>query len=370
MNSSIVAADVISMDSELPLKKRDSISSASGTIPKLGMKMSKSEKLLTDIQVMRARGATEQQIVQKIFEDVPRCISGIYERLEYMFLQAISTGLTVVPSDENTGTGIRVEFGYSDANKFNPVVKWGEDGYKPISDIQRVISEAASRGYVITNILLDPVSYRLLRTSNEAKTLYGYSIGIANTLLIPTATQFDALIADELKVKLEVIDRSVRYEKNGKQTAVRPFAENTLVFLTTEQVGKLVYGILAEQENPVSGVEYQTIDNFILLSKYSKNDPLQEFTSSQALVLPVIENVDSIFLLNTQDGIEVSTDEVEGDATITIGDNTYNKAEVITALNEMGVRTSSNISDVKLIAKINTLSDEQKSELLEAITPI
>lgn len=369
INKSIVAADVVSMDSPLPLKKRDAISTASGTIPKLGMKMDKSEKLLTDIQIMQARGATEAQIVQKIFEDTPRVIGGIYERLEYMFLKALSTGIMLVPDSENVGAGIRVNFGYKESNKFGVQTKWGEEDYAPLSDIERVITLAAEKGDIITTIALDRASYNLIRKSDEAKTLYAASIGnfTGNAQLIPTPTQFDAIVSDEYKVKFLVIDRSVRYEKNGKQTPVKPFAENTLVFLTTEQVGTLVYGILAEETNPVAGVEYQKVDSYILVSKYSKNDPLREFTSSQALVLPVIENVESIYLMNTQEAQEIDETEVEGDADITIYEQTLTKADVIAALKEIGVKVAPNIGDKKLIEKINELSDEDEAKLKELL---
>jgi len=369
VNTSIVAADVVAMDSPLPLKKRDSITSASGTIPKLGMKMSKSEKLLTDIQIMQARGATEQQIVQKIFEDVPRVIGGINERLEFMFLRALSTGVMLVEDSETVGTGIRVSFGFLGKNSFSAVKKWGEGGYTPISDIERMLTKAGEENDVITTIALDRASYNLIRNSEESKALYAASIGnyTGNNQIIPTPSQFDAIIADEYKVKFLVIERAVRYEKNGKQISVKPFAEKTLVFLTTEQVGRLVYGILAEESNPVAGVSYQKVDNYILVSKYSKNDPLQEFTSSQALALPVIENVDSIYVLKTEEGQEVDENEEEGDNDITIFGSEVEKADVIAAVNVLGVKTPTNISDAKLIEKINELSEEQKAALKKAL---
>jgi hypothetical protein len=369
MNNSIVAADVVAMDSPLPLKKRPSISTASGTIPKLGMKMQKSEKLLSDIQVMRARGATEAQIAQKIFEDVPRVITGVYERLEYMFLQALSTGVTLVPDSENVGAGIRVNFGYKDGNKYGVTKKWRAEGYTPISDIERVVTKAAENSDIITTIALDKAQYNLIRKSNEAKSIYAASIGnfTGNNQIIPTPSQFNAIIADEYKINFLVIDRAVRYEKDGKQTIVKPFAENTLVFLTTEQVGKLAYGILAEKVNPVAGVAYQEVDSYILVSKYSKNDPLREFTTSQALALTVIENIDAIYILNTQEAQKVAANEVDGDANITIYETEFVKADVIAALEFIGVKTSPKISDAKLIEKINKLSDEQEASLKEVL---
>jgi len=49
----------------------------------------------------------------------------------------------------------------------------------------------------------------------------------------------------------------------------------------------------------VAGVTYQMADDFILASRYSTNDPLQEITASQAMVVPIINNVDRIYTLDT-----------------------------------------------------------------------
>ena len=88
-----VAADVVSLDSELPLKTRDSIETASGEIPKLGMKLYLTEKQMKDIDAMIAQSLPLNQIVNKIFNDLPRCLEGVWERIEDMFLSELSTGI-------------------------------------------------------------------------------------------------------------------------------------------------------------------------------------------------------------------------------------------------------------------------------------
>ena len=144
VNSSIVAADVVAMDSPLPLKKRDVYSKASGDLPKIGMKLFKGEKLISDVNIMVAKGTAEAQIVQKIFEDLPRCQKGVYEQLEFCFLQGLSDGVTLVPEEGNTGIGIRVDYGYKDENKFGVSKKWGTTGYTPLSDIANTVLEQVS----------------------------------------------------------------------------------------------------------------------------------------------------------------------------------------------------------------------------------
>jgi hypothetical protein len=374
VSKSIVAADVVDIDSPLPIKKRDAISRAGGEIPMIGMGMSKHAKLIQRIRNKKNEGATEKQMIGVIFDDLPRVITGVYERLEWMFLQALSTGMTLIQDENNVGVGTRVDFGYKDSNKYGAAVKWGREGYTPISDIERVISKAYENADVITTIALNKAAYNQIRKSEEAKALHAGASGnfTGNSLVIPTASQFNEIMADEYGVKFIVIDRSIRIEKDGKQTSVRPFAENTLVFLPSERVGSLIYTILAEQdaEFRVKNVDYQIVDSYILVSKYSETNPLREHTNSQALVMPVIENTDSIYILNTQEAIEVDAGEVEGDANITLYGAPYSRDTVIGILRAVGLTVAHNISDKKLIDKINGLSDADEKKVKELLANI
>ena len=71
--------------------------------------------------------------------------------------------------------------------------------------------------------------------------------------------------------------------------------------MPSSTVGRLVYGTLAEETNPVQDVDYQKSGSHILVSKYSKTDPLEEFTAAQALCMPVIDGADSIYMLTADE---------------------------------------------------------------------
>lgn len=304
INGSIVAADIVAMDSPLPLKRRDSLAKASGDLPKLGIKLKKGEKLISDINVMRARGASDLQIVQKLFDDMPKSIDAVRERLEAIFLLGLSTGVGLVPS-EQSAQGVRIDYGYLPQNKLLASTKWGEAGYTPMTDTAKVFEKATADGNTITTIMLSRAAFNKMRNSDEGKRLaasYAGTVIVATAdLPVPTPGNFQSAYKDEYGADLQIVDRTVYIEgANGKRTPIKPFDENALVFLTTTNVGRKLYGTLAEETNPVAGVEYQKALGFILVSKYSKNDPLEEYTSSQALAVPVIDGVDAIYLLNTQ----------------------------------------------------------------------
>lgn len=363
-----VMAHVISLDSELPLTKRDTISTATGHVPKIGIKMRKSEKDITDIQLMAARGAKESEIVTKLFNDVPRVVNAVKERIEFMFLQAISTGKTIITDSENQGVAIEADFKFLDKNKFFPIKNWGASGFTPISDVKRVLdnSEGGLRYMMISKKL-----YNIMRTSQEAKELHANSIGLvvlSNSVLpTPTIPQFNAAFEAETGLSLIVVDRNIKFEAaNGTRTTLTPFSQTACVFLQDTNVGRLVYGTLAEKTNPVASVTYQDVDTYILLSKYSKNDPLQEFTSAQALALPVIDNVDTIYLLDTA-GAETDS-QTEGDANFAFDGVTYTKSTVLTAAAANGVTVPSGATDAELLVILNGVSKKVKDAIKAAST--
>jgi len=371
VDTTFVAADVVAMDSELPLKKRDSLQAATGDLPKLGIKMRLGEKQLNNLNLLKARGNKEAQIVQKMTNDAVKCVTGIDERNEAVFLQGLSEGITLVDDEDNIGTGIRVDFKYPDKNKFGVIKRWRGKDIRPISDIMRVIKAASDDNNTVSTVMMSKEAYDLMIQSNEAKELaanYSGILVLENSILpTPLPPLFDAAFSSRTGCKIKIVDRVVKIEKDGKVKNIKPWNTNKVIFLPSEQVGALVYGTLAEETNPVNGVNYTKANPYVLVSKYSKNDPLQEFTSAQALCLPIIENVDQIFQMDITEALKMDSAEIEGDATITLWETVYQKADVIAALNAMEIKTGSGISDANLIKKVNTLSDEQKAKLKEAL---
>lgn len=304
-NNVHVKADIVSMDSSLPLKKRGSLQKVTGDIPKQGMKLSIREQALTNLQRMVKLGVPESQIVAKLFEDVAKVIIGVNESNEAIFLEALSTGQAEITDTENVGTSIRVDFGYLTGNKFGVSTLWSTPASsEAINDVQKVLDYAAAKGSIVTDVWMDETAFRGFINSTQVKELIAYAQGFVGGLgNIPTPNFQKAkdILESELRVRLNpLIRRKVMAEKNGIQTALTPWADGRIVFTCSPKVGNLVWADLAEKVSPLKHVTYQVADEHILVSKYGVNDPFAEFTSSQSLSLPVIGNVDQIFTLDTK----------------------------------------------------------------------
>lgn len=299
-----VAADVVAMDSDLPLKKRDSHGKASGEIPKMGMKLRLNERQIKDLMTLRQLGGREPQIVRSLFEDTAKVIEGVEERIEALFLQGFSTGVILLDDDKNTGTGIRLDFGYPAENQYGASVLWSDNANaKPWDDIELVIQAASDAGVALNTCFLDRTAYNYLINNAQTKELYAFNIGFVGTAPVPPLDieKLNSVAGARNGFRFEIVDRSVRTEKNGVQTAYKPWADGRLVFTSREQVGSLIWTDLAEMGAPVDGVSYQTANEYTLVSKYRKNTPsLSEWTSSQAMVIPVISNVDEIYTIDSK----------------------------------------------------------------------
>ncbi|NQY43951.1 MAG: major capsid protein, partial [Legionellales bacterium] len=339
----------------------DVIYKEEGDIPKLGMKLALDERTMTDLDLMERSSASNaaKEIIKKLFGDTKKVIYGVYEQSEFLFLQALSTGLMIVKEENNVGTGIRVDFGHPAKNKFGASVKWSDTSAKPIDDIERIIDKASESGDVIQHVLMDKTSFNSFKNNAQVKELYAAHIGITGSNIpTPSLKKVNEALLEDKEVQIQIINRSVNFEKNGVRTTVKAWEPNKVVFLTSLEVGTLSYGTLAEENHKAKHVEYQKADDYILVSKYHKNDPLREFTTSQALVVPVIDNVDSIYILDAE---EAATDtQTEGDVNFDYEGTSYTKQSVVDAINLADATLKALISnqDSTLLNKINKLSEE------------
>jgi hypothetical protein len=304
--NSRVSADYVAMDSSLPLKRRPSISKASGDIVKSGMELWLNEKQLTELDTMIAQRVDNSEIIAKLLADTPKVISGIYELTEKSFLEGLSTGITVIDDSENVGTGVRMDYGYLDANKFGVSVLWDNTAAKPLDDIGRVIKKAKKDGNRITDVYIDDNTFDNFVATQQVKEYFAFSIGFvgnASIVPIPTLEKINAALKADNRYKftIHIVDRTIINEKNGVRTTVTPWSEGKVIFTTTTQVGVLVWARLAEQNHPVEGVSYQVAEEYILVSKYRQNKPsLSEYTTSQARVAPVICDVERIYSIDAK----------------------------------------------------------------------
>jgi hypothetical protein len=299
------------------------------------------------------------------------CATGIDEQNEYAFLFGLSNGYVAVKDEDNPDALLRINFQYQDKNKFG--IQDAAEGLT-VDDLKFMKDKADEHGDTIIEFWIAKSAYDKLRKTKSAKILVAQFNGQVyhnvNDLPVPTAGRFNDAFLDETGATFRIIDRSITKEKNGQRTNVKPWNANMVIGVCNTMIGALVYGRLAEQTNPVPGVQYTTIDTYKLIAKFSKTDPLLEATTGQAYVLPVIENADQVYQMDVTKVQEVDEDAESQDTTdqyITVWGNKYLKSAFITELNKFGAGLRSNASDAQVIKAVNKLNDEETAKLKAAV---
>lgn len=297
-----VAADVVALDTELPLKSRDSLEIATGYIPKLGMKLYLTEQQMKNVDAMIAQNLPLETIVNNIFNDTTRCIEGIWERIEDIFLSELSSGYGL--STRDGATGVRLNMNFYEANQFLVSSLWGEKDATPLADIQKLVDKAIEDGNTIIDAYADDTALQLLYKNDSVRAQFAFNQGVAmtGTTSVPVLDfgKVQQIFLAQWGINLHRVARRVKTELNGVQQNHNPWKKGTITFVCDENLGSLAWTTVAESTRPVEGVVYQTADEYILAKKYSTLDPLREFTASEAMVVPILNNVDRIYTIDTQ----------------------------------------------------------------------
>jgi len=273
-----------------------------------------------------------------------------------------ATGIGLIENENNVGTGVRVDFGYKNANKFGASTIWSDANAKPIDDIKRIVKIAAAKGDMIKFLMMSDTTFDKLAENEQTRQNFAFSQNFSGdnaNIPTPDLTQVNTLMQRKFGLTIIVVDRTVTTERDGVRTVQTPWAVNNVIFLTSNKVGKLAYGILAEETRKSPKVMYEKSGSYILLKKWSTEEPFAEFTSSQALVIPVINNVDSIYLLNCEEA--VTDAQTENDANFDYKEDSYTRTSVIAGINAAVGKTKakSTNTDAKLLEYVNELSEEQ-----------
>lgn len=372
-DTTYVAADFVSMDSALPIKQRDSIQTANGKLPKVGISRVLRESDITALNIMEAQGGNAQLISRKLANDPVACATGIDERNEFNFLFGLSNGYVAIKDEDKPNALMRIDFNYFSENLFGTSVK----GEPVLEDILDVIEKAAENGTAITEIWCAKSAYDILRRTRAARELAAnYESRIVAedvNLPVPTPEKFDAAFADETGgVHFVKVNRSIFTETDGVRKAIKPWNANRFIFVPDTIVGTLIFGRLAEVTNPVENVLYQLVDRYKLIARFRETNPLRETTTGQAICAPIIEGVDQIYVYDTSVSVEVDSSAEAADTSdvyITVWGNKYTKSSFITAYNAIdGVtKLKAGATDAQVIKAVNKLSDANQTALQAAV---
>lgn len=287
-----IMADVVSLDSPLPIKDRGSIASAMGEIPKIGASYILKETQLKEIEIMQAQGM-EERVYKRVLENAVAGLRGVYERLEAMFLEGVSTGFAGCPDMDNPGNLIRFNYGFEDSHRAGVKKLWNNpEEMTPISDIADFI----------TSIDNSNVKVAYMDRTLALKLVQSKQMREIGSLMAPPIIGLEELKNRFLTlwgISLVIIDKKVVSQKSGKNKTLKPFDQNAIVFTKEGKLGTCFYTNLAEMSEPLPEVGYALADDYIMVAQQRTSNPLTETARAEAMAVPILDCAADTYILDT-----------------------------------------------------------------------
>jgi hypothetical protein len=304
------AATVVDRDAKTPLRGRPGLEKLSGEIPAIAamipLKQSDYRDYLAIQGMQGIDDATKlNQLLDLVWGDVKRVGDAPHKRIDIMCLQALSTGVIKINATTNPDGIVQddIDLLMSSSNKKQAAVTWATAATAtPITDIETVLTDAKARGYSFDRILMSFTLWLKFKKAKEVidnMTAYHYGskpgAGFSPTAVTTLDKINEYLLANKLPY-IEIVDESIGTEKDGVITSANYFDPNNATFVPAGKLGTIKNAIAIEKLKPVSNVVYADY-NKVLISKWSSNEPFQEFTKGEWNAFPSWETIDACYIL-------------------------------------------------------------------------
>lgn len=305
-----IMADVVAIGSKAPRKGRDFVETIKGEIPKVEIARDLTEKdLLTLDQLRHAVSLQPQntgvknQLISKIYEDIPFCIDGVNARLEWMAKQLASTGRFKTTASNNAGgvADLTIDFKVSSENAAK---NWHADtDSNPIEEIQKIQDKVRSKGYAYSTITLGRDTLdKILNNVNTRAFVLGVPLNPNTILPNVSLEQLNNQLSSKGLPIIRLWESFISMEsKAGIITNASGWEEGNILFSVTENLGTTQYTTTSEFRMDFADVISKAIkDNFILVKTFGHQDPIMISTKATAFALPVLNNSKRNLILKTK----------------------------------------------------------------------
>lgn len=307
------AASIVDRNAETPLRSREALAKIQGEIPAIKEMLQLNENQYRNYVALLNMDSVKDkqkrlQALKLIWDDVKKVTDAVHNRIDMIALQAVSTGKIEI-NIENNPDGIvlaePIDLLMPTDNKQEAGTKWNEASATPLQDIMRVINQAQATGTTLGKILIDSQKFAQMLRNKEVKDTLGSFFGMTKATMDSataplTLERMNQYLKESGLPVFEIVNRRIAIEKNGKATVINPFESKNLAFIPDGKLGVIKNALAVEEMNPVENVTYAT-NGRILISKWKQNEPFREFTKSECNAFPVVEAINSIYLLKTEE---------------------------------------------------------------------
>jgi len=295
-------ADVTSFDASYPRKGRKTLEKLSGSIPAIRTQRQMSETDLNSfMQFNQMKDPDTQALLQLVFGDILYSYNAVKNKLSWLGFQAISLGVISLNAANNVGIISESDIDFQISNKSGASVVWSDaaNTTKCITDIINICDSARiNNGVIFKKILMSRTSFSYMRKSEETINFCFGASGSAVTKYPNLTTVNENLAADGLPT-IDLISEFFQFENSEHTiTNLTAWNEGTIAFLPQDEIGNILHCKTAEEEFKPAQVQQQKKD-IVLISKWSENAPIREFTSGACNGFPAVKLANQVFLMNS-----------------------------------------------------------------------
>lgn len=315
-----VIADVISFNASAPEKTREVISKMSGDIPKTAVKRAMNESDYNEYKQLQrdAQGDADQlELLNLGFKDQDFVYNAVRGRMEWWAMQMMSRAGFLLSAKNNNGI-VTAEFvgcGMPKKNKKVSSADWAQaataDG---LQDIDDVLTSAAAEGVSLRYIVMLTTDFALLKKQKATIEKIKGWVNQTSKITITKKVINEYLAEQENPVTIITINPAVRIEDaNHSRKTVCPWEKHRICFLEDLNVGNIQYGpIAAEDSEALRKKAIMVKKDFILVTKWSTEEPFAEWTKAEANSIPVVNDPDAMFIMKVDGTAWPANEDTEG----------------------------------------------------------
>lgn len=276
-----VMAQVHSLDTEARIGDRPNFKKVEAEKLLIKEKLNRTERI-SRLLKNSSRNLNDNDLIKAIFDDAGNLISRVLVRAEVMRMELLANG-NVTIKENNVDT--TVDYNMDEGNKVD-FESWSSPDHSILSDLETIRTLAQSKGKVITRALTSTKVIGYMKANKEIKAYF------AGTGLVPSEKRILQFILDEYQIAFATNDEVYKTSAQGA-TTYRFYPENKITFFSGNgTIGKTLY---AETPEETEGLGYNE-KSLVTLTQWKNEDPVAVWTKASAVLLPVVADIDGIFI--------------------------------------------------------------------------
>lgn len=273
------AAFVHAFDTEAVIGTRKPIEKVTMEKLLIKEKLNQSEK----VRLYLNSGASQDAIVQLIFDDAANLAESVKTRTEVAKMEALTTGEMIVKENH---LNFKVSYGVPNSNK--KTFTWTDEEADVLADIQDMVDTAKDSGHTVNKAITSTAIVTVLRKNKGVQTaIYGAN-GVGTFLSLGHINQ---LMSDMFGFTIEINDDRYKVQKaNGSYDTKRYIDSGKFVLCQTNSAGAFgagLWGVTPEEEEQGNWTA-KSQDQYITITQWKTPDPTTVWTKASGVFIPVI----------------------------------------------------------------------------------